>query len=99
MCCHEVGLAWPLRPHSQHQEFSPNMGARLRDLLCAHRAEELGRLLQEAHQAALSEVPAGAHAVLVRRQGVFRDGRFLQHIGRNVLRQTTVQVQRTGKPD
>lgn len=53
------------------------------------RAEELSRLLQQAHQAALGEVAAGAHPVLIGRQGVVGDCGLLQHVGGNVLKEST----------
>jgi hypothetical protein len=62
------------------------------------RAEELRGLLQEAHQATLREVPSWAYPILIGRQGVFRDGRLLQHIGRNTLQEVTEFAQRTREP-
>lgn len=51
-----------------------------------HIAEKLSGLLQQSHQAALSEVASRAHAVLVWGQDVIRHRGLLQHVGGDVLR-------------
>lgn len=56
-------------------------------------AEELGGLLQQPHEAALGEVAARAHAVLIGGQDVIRHGRLLQHIGGDALRRENPWVQ------
>lgn len=56
----------------------------------SHIAEELSSLLQQSHQATLSEVASRTHPVLVWGQDVIRHRRLLQHIGGDVLRGKTV---------
>ena len=77
--------AWLSGKAASHEALCPQGGPGVS--VGTDRAEQLSRMLQEAHQAALSEVPARAHAVLVRGQGVIRDRRLLQHVGRNILKE------------
>ena len=59
-------------------------------VLLSHIAEELSRLLEQSHQAALREVASRTHPVLVWGQNVIRHRRLLQHVGGDVLRRKSV---------
>lgn len=56
----------------------------------SHIAEELSSLLEQSHEAALSEVASRTHSVLIRGQDVIRHRRLLQHVGGDVLRRRSV---------
>lgn len=86
----KISVWYGFRPQLQGLEMTLKINRNISTASQSYVAKELSGLLQQSHQATLSEVASRAHAVLVWGQDVIRHRRFLQHIGGDVLRRKTV---------